>query len=418
MSSKLNISLPLKGWGETQGTILLGFSGGADSTALLHFLITHEPQVHDRIVATHCNFHLRGEESDRDEQFCCQFCKSHGVKLLVRHFDTRGYMDEHHVSLELAARELRYAWWSELLQSDPDAILLTAHHQDDNIETLLFNLMRGTGINGMCGIRNHDRIFRPLLEVSQQEILEYLREEQQDFVTDSTNLIPEATRNKIRLQLLPLMEQILPQVRTGIATTIHHLKQTRALAEERMDEIFATTRQYNVGPNIWEEWDSTDHPELIHEWTARHTSASHRVLQHGTLLYTEPLTYEPDSFVQETLQVKPAFSPDYEILDADKVQMPLTLRHWQTGDRFQPLGMTGTRLVSDIFSDLHLSPMQKFLCRILTDASGTILLLQLPGSALPSGKSFSRLSDTVKTTSATTRFLLISADNDKHSCCL
>lgn len=98
--------------------------------------------------------------------------------------------------------------------------------------------------------------------------------------------------------------------------------------------------------------------------------------------------------------------------------MPLTLRHWQTGDRFQPLGMTGTRLVSDIFSDLHLSPMQKFLCRILTDASGTILLLQLPGSALPSGKSFSRLSDTVKISSATTRCLRISADNDKHSCCL
>ncbi|MBO7378656.1 MAG: tRNA lysidine(34) synthetase TilS, partial [Bacteroidales bacterium] len=166
MNTKQNATL--------SGTLLVGLSGGPDSVALLHML--HKQGC--RLVATHCNFHLRGAESDRDEAFCRNLCRELDIPLLVRHFDTRAYMKEHRVSLELAARELRYQWWQELFEGNPEYThLCLAHHLDDSIETVLFNLMRGTGIQGLTGIPAvNRRIVRPLLGMSRKEILQYLEE--------------------------------------------------------------------------------------------------------------------------------------------------------------------------------------------------------------------------------------------------
>ena len=195
----------------------VALSGGPDSVALLHILHT----LGYECKALHCNFHLRGAESDRDQQFCETLCASLGIPLEVRQFDTFAYMKEHHLSVEMAARELRYNWWQSLT---PIAL---GHHQDDSIETMLMNLMRGTGIHGMTGIvaRNEARhIIRPLLCLSRQDIVDYLSDNGLTYVTDSTNAENETLRNQIRNQLLPLMEQMVPQARQGIAQTMEHLQ--------------------------------------------------------------------------------------------------------------------------------------------------------------------------------------------------
>ncbi len=356
-----------------QGTLLVGLSGGPDSVALLHLLC----EAGYRPVATHCNFHLRGAESDRDEAFCRRLCQELGVTLLVRQFDTRGYMAAHHVSLELAARNLRYDWWQELLQTDYSgsaSYIALAHHQDDSIETLLFNLMRGTGIRGLTGIpATHGRIVRPLLRLTRRDIMDYLQSHGYDYIVDSTNLENEATRNKIRNLLLPLMESINPSARHGIAMTMGHLQQTCALADERLQELFADATRCCEGGVEWYEYRTAD-VSLYHYWQEMHPRARIK----GNLFYTEPnaeqLARQTCDYREEVIEAPlPPFNPDYELFDADRVRLPLHWRHWQEGDRIQPLGMLGSKLVSDLFTNAHYTPVRKLTTWLLTDASGRIL---------------------------------------------
>lgn len=193
---------------DKQGIHLVALSGGADSVALLLVLRDLGYDLH----ATHCNFHLRGNESDRDEQFCVQICEKLGVPLHRAHFDTHVYAEAHHVSIEMAARELRYQYFRQLKDDIKAKDICVAHHRDDQAETVLMNLMRGAGVQGLTGMAPlNDDIARPLLCVSRQEIEAYLEEKGQDYVTDSTNLVADVNRNKIRLQVIPQMEKsILP----------------------------------------------------------------------------------------------------------------------------------------------------------------------------------------------------------------
>lgn len=363
--------------------LLVGFSGGPDSVALLHLL----HQAGYQVVATHCNFHLRGPESMRDEQFCRCFCAERNIPLVVQSFDTRAYMEQHHVSLELAARQQRYAWWHQLLNTQyPDALLCLAHHRDDSIETLLFNLMRGTGIKGLTGIpARNQRIVRPMLHVTRSQILDYLAQQQLPYVTDSTNLENDATRNQIRNQLLPLMEQILPQARQGIALTMQHLQQTQQLANQQLDQLFSATQRRQYENIVWHELQADrvlqQHPqctltvpELFFYWQERYPGAR----RHDTLFYTEPsadaLAAQTCS-LQQTLHTAPfpPFSKQYELFDADTLALPLQCRHWQEGDRMQPLGMTGSKLVSDLFTNAHYTPVQKAVTWVVADARGRII---------------------------------------------
>ena len=190
--------------------LLVALSGGADSVALLRILL----KLGYQCIAAHCNFWLRGKESLRDEEFVTQLCKELKVPLYKTNFDTFAYAKEKSISIEMAARELRYHWFYELKKTTNADSIAIAHHIDDNIETLLLNLIRGSGIKGLTGIppRNQD-IIRPLLCLYREEIEDYLKSIGQAFVTDSTNLETEYTRNKIRLNLLPLMEEINPSVK-------------------------------------------------------------------------------------------------------------------------------------------------------------------------------------------------------------
>lgn len=201
---------------------IVALSGGADSVCLL--LMLQELKYH--IEAAHCNFHLRGNESDSDEKFVIELCKKQDIPLHLIHFDTKTYAELHQVSIEMAARELRYRYF-EQLRTDIDAAgVCVAHHQDDSVETILMNLMRGTGIQGLCGIQPvRERIIRPLLCLSRQEIESWLAEKHQLFVTDSTNLSADILRNHLRLKVIPLLKEMTPAAVDQILTSARRLKE-------------------------------------------------------------------------------------------------------------------------------------------------------------------------------------------------
>ncbi|MBR4845992.1 MAG: tRNA lysidine(34) synthetase TilS, partial [Bacteroidaceae bacterium] len=213
--------------------LLVALSGGADSIALLRILL----ELGYSCVAAHCNFHLRGEESNRDEAFCQTLCKELNIELHVTHFDTTTYAQEKGISIEMAARELRYEWFEDLCRTYGYTRVAVAHHRDDSVETLLLNLVRGTGLAGLTGIRPiNGRIVRPLLSLTRQKIIIYLEALGQEFVTDSTNLQDEYVRNKIRLQIIPLLKKINPQVSEKISETIQHLREVETIYKESIKE--------------------------------------------------------------------------------------------------------------------------------------------------------------------------------------
>lgn len=213
--------------------ILVTLSGGADSVALLRLLLA----MGYTCEAAHCNFHLRGDESVRDEMFVRELCLQLEVPLHVQHFQTTEEAEKRHISIEMAARELRYAWFEQLRLQQGANVIAVAHHKDDSVETLLLNLIRGTGINGLLGIRpKNGNIVRPLLCLDRKEITEYLQEIGQSYVTDSTNLQDEYTRNKIRLNLLPLMQEINPSVKESLLRTAEHLNDAALLYKKGIEE--------------------------------------------------------------------------------------------------------------------------------------------------------------------------------------
>ena len=206
--------------------IVVALSGGADSVALLRVLL----QGGYTCVAAHCNFHLRGKESDRDAAFVQTLCTKLQVPLHIHDFDTKSYAEAHRVSVEMAARELRYAWFEEVREQERAQVIGVAHHRDDSVETFLLNLVRGTGIQGLKGIApKNGAIVRPLLDVGRTDILAFLASIGQDYVMDSTNQRDEFTRNKLRLNVLPLLREINPSVSETIAETARRLSEVDAV---------------------------------------------------------------------------------------------------------------------------------------------------------------------------------------------
>lgn len=378
--------------------LYVGLSGGPDSVALLHILKTLGYQC----VALHCNFHLRGQESNRDQFFCLQLCNFLLVPLEIKEFDTKRYMAEHKMSLEMAARKLRYDWWKEFTHkgpSDSHHFVALGHHLDDSIETMLMNLMRGTGIQGLTGIvpRNDDkRVIRPLLSLTRQDIMDYLRDNQLSYVVDHTNAENDTIRNQIRNRIIPLMEEVLPQARHGIASTLSHLRGTVELSTTEADLLTLLTSSHNRWGIEWKE-ASIDlickfckSPETIEsfvfEWERRFCNPqTHRMHRNEKLIYTAPIdesvfeehkpTLESEVVAISDFSWSNVHNPHCEFFDADKgIQLPLKLRRWKKGDRMIPLGMEGhSKLVSDLFSNQHYSPMQKATTWIVTDASDQLL---------------------------------------------
>lgn len=362
--------------------ILVALSGGADSVALLRLLLA----LGYACEAAHCNFHLRGAESDRDETFVRRLCKEHQIPLHVIHFETEREAEERHISIEMAARELRYAWFEKTRREYGITVVAVAHHQDDSIETLLLNLIRGTGINGLRGIQpKNGNIVRPLLCLSREEIIGYLQDIRQDYVTDSTNLQDEFTRNKIRLNLLPMMQEINPSVKESILKTAQHLNDAAVIYNKGIEEAKQRTLT-KEGINI-QALQKEPTPETILFEILRplgfnasqvkdiyralegqsgkvFSSAGWQVIKDRELLLISPIqkAAKPVLEMKEHVYTKDFIIPrdkNIACFDADKLLHPLSLRLWQHGDTFIPFGMKGKKKVSDYLTDRKFSLLRK-----------------------------------------------------------
>lgn len=369
--------------------VLVALSGGADSVALLRVLT----DLGYLCECAHCNFHLRGEESDRDEWFVRSLCQELQVPLHVKHFETESYAKEKQVSIEMAARELRYAWFEELRKETEAVVIAVAHHRDDSVETFLLNLIRGTGINGLKGIQSKNgNIVRPLLETSREDILDYLAHLKQDYVTDSTNLQDEYMRNKIRLNLLPIMKEMNPSIMESIQETAQKLADAAVIYNEN--------RENTLGKHIRKTSDGKEHLavetvlndiaplSLLHEWLGRHhfnasqikdiyhclmqKQSGKRFVSHDwellrdredlILQHKQEEEHIPEISI-ETVEVNNDFilikDKNIACLDANKVVLPLDIRKWEKGDKFVPFGMKGQKKVSDYLTDKKFSLFEK-----------------------------------------------------------
>ena len=396
----------------TNNLYLVALSGGADSVALLLLLKEHGFNVH----AAHCNFHLRGVESDRDEAFCVELCQELGIELHRAHFDTRTYADLHKVSIEMAARELRYNWFAQLCQDLSAAGVCVAHHRDDSVETVLLNLIRGTGLRGLTGIQpRNGYILRPLLCVSRVEIEAFLTEKGQKYVTDSTNLEADVLRNKVRLQVLPLLRELNPAVSENIQRTAENLGE----AQEVLDAVVGKYKDSNILElSELEKYGSSEY--IIFEWLKNYgfngnqvrqildaecggivsSAMGYDVLKDRSRLIVEKTenypqgvrnvtsrpskrivvpeegTYvldENNTFRVRKCAVYVSKDPYIATLDADKVAFPLTVRRVEEGDWMVPYGMTGRKLLSDLMTDLKMNVFEKRRQLLVVDAQGVIV---------------------------------------------
>ena len=402
------------------GLHLVALSGGADSVALLRILNS----LGYKTEAIHCNFHLRGEESNRDEEFCKALCQQQNIPLHLVHFDTKTYSELHRISIEMAARELRYNHFRQLKEALNAESICVAHHKDDCAETVLMNLVRGTGLKGLTGIRaKNGDIVRPLLCLSRQEIEAYLSSISQDYVTDSTNLTDEATRNKYRLNIFPLLKEINPSVREAITSTARHLEDMLPIVEAALEDcrkkcvslihsnsgeeivkidieelekhpspqfLLFNILSENGIPNIiasqiaenrttqsGKYWE-TDRKFIVKDRNALLISSTPKTItqfvipEEGTYVFGDGKRLSVKRFTKpEGFQISK--SPETVHLDADSTSFPLCLRTIKPGDRFIPFGMKGSKLVSDFLTDRKLSVIEKRQQLCLTDSNERII---------------------------------------------
>lgn len=382
--------------------ILLALSGGVDSVVLAELLL----ELGYTFSAAHCNFHLRGEESNRDAEFVIKWAERKKVKLFVQDFDTYAYMQEKGISLEMAARELRYSWFENLMQENQIDYLLTAHHADDSAETFFINLLRGTGIAGLHGILpKNGNIIRPLLFATRKSILDYAESKNIQFVEDSTNSETKFLRNKIRHRVIPMLKEISPDFDSIIRKNIERLRDTetvfRNTVENVKDEIIirenenikisiAELQSLNpMGIYLYEILSDYGFNESVvnnvsmvldAESGKRFYSKTHCLLKDREYLLIYPIEKEETeteySIDAEITSIIEPFKAKIEVLkdlnfisvpkkanvamlDMDLLNFPLELRHWKQGDSFVPFGMRKKKKLSDFFTSNKYSLLDK-----------------------------------------------------------
>ena len=396
---------------------LVALSGGADSVALLLVL----KRLGYNVEAAHCNFHLRGEESDRDEDFCKDLCRELDIKLHLAHFDTQTDASLHGISIEMAARNLRYNYFEALLKDIDASAVCVAHHKDDSAETLLLNLVRGTGIEGLTGIKSkNNRIVRPFLCVRRNEIINYLEQQNQSFVTDSSNLVNDVQRNKIRLDVMPLLQTINPSVVEHLNQTGEYVEDATAILNATLEQMYdrvvllkteeqmivdierlekeqsssyllwyilknygfnaAQIKQISQGltTSIGRVWESTTHAltinnnKIIVEPLFTCDSKEYRLIEEGLYHLNSKLSIE---IKKESYSIDNDFSKDPKDvwIDADQVVFPLSIRLIKEGDRMIPLGMKGSKLISDMLTDLKVSYFDRQRQYVLLDNKQQII---------------------------------------------
>lgn len=384
-----------------EGSVIVGVSGGTDSVVLLHILMS----LGYSCVIAHCNFHLRMDESDRDELFVRTLAKDLKVPYYSVDFETAKYAEEHKISIEMAARDLRYAWFYELLYNQDAQAIAVAHHADDSIETMLINLVRGTGLKGLTGIqpRNH-KVVRPLLCCSRLELETYLVRHDLDHVEDSTNATMDYQRNKFRNEVLPLLSGINPSVRQTLYDSLTRFEGINAIYQHAIDsmkgeivrnepglikmDIESIQKQPEVPTLMYELLHPYGFgPALVEQITLQLDGESGKVFYSTTHRLVKDRKYllisqnednsieefsiaSDDSIIEVPFPMKitkQVISNDFEVskelkrihVDASKLSFPLLLRRWKEGDSFYPFGMKQRQKISDFFINNKLSLLEK-----------------------------------------------------------
>ena len=417
--------------------ILLALSGGVDSMVLAKLLILYSQRTSSTVNSqsqchlsfAHCNFHLRGDDSNRDEKFVTEFAKENKIPIYIQHFDTESYAKENSLSIEMAARELRYSWFEELKDINNFTKVALAHHGDDQIETFLINMLRGSGIKGLKGMKpQNDFYIRPLLFSNRSQIEAFAKENNIQWVEDYTNNETIYLRNKIRHQIIPLFDEIKENARNSMNFSIDCLSSEndlyRSLIEEKLSMIENVNRDYRFVDNI-HFLKNKEGKQLLFEWVRKYgfnyaqSESMYEAMMNGksgVVFYNDNGQQTTDNSLIASVQkdrieiFKNRFDDDefqiqidsqilrfsdsqilrFSVLkkdedfklikdssvaqfDMDKIAFPLKLRRWKKGDRFRPLGMKGSKLLSDFFNDLGFSTYQKQKVWIMEDANGLIL---------------------------------------------
>ena len=393
--------------------LIIAISGGVDSVVLAHLC----KALKFNFALAHCNFNLRGEDSNADEEFVLDLAEDLDVEVFIQNFDTQAYADEHKRSIQMAARELRYTWFKELAEQLQFDYILTAHHADDNLETFLINFTRGTGLNGLTGIPMlNENIARPLLPFSRAQIETYAKAEQVKWREDASNASRKYLRNKLRHEVVPILKAINPNLLESFQNTIVNLNDTADIVEESLDavlkraitEIDADGISFKVSVfktlnnpkaylfEMFKDFGFTEWNDLVDLLDAQSgkqvLSSTHRLIKHREHIILTAHKQEPqkslilsEAEVQngrietpigtlffEAVESTEDTSKNTIYIDRDKLVFTLEIRPWQEGDFFQPSGMTGKKKISKYLKDEKLSLVEKENTWLLTSANQVV----------------------------------------------
>lgn len=427
--------------------ILLAVSGGIDSMVMLHLFI----RMKSDILVAHCNFNLRGTESDLDEELVGKYAAKNHIPFISVSFDTSGYAAEKGISIQMAARDLRYDWFEKQRSEQNCTLIAVAHNLNDNIETMLINLIRGTGLTGLTGMKpSAGSIIRPLLFASRASIGDYCSELGIPYREDRSNSETLYTRNKIRHLVIPVLREINPSVEETLNATAKrlagldkilsgHIEGIRSVisSERGQSIVFDTERLGEFCSNkamifeLFHPYGITDSlagdlQKLIGGDTGKQLfTRSHRILKNRDEIIVSPLSGNQEkcyliesvgdltslpwilsasvAAVKKGLRV--SRNPGIATIDMDMITLPLIVRRWKKGDWFYPLGMGGRKKLSDYFADRKFSRLQKEEAMILESAGKIVWVMG------------ERLDDRFKVTESTTRALIIELNDPekRHS---
>lgn len=398
---------------DSRDSVLLAISGGLDSLVLLHALLElgFQPQL------AHVNFKLRGAAADEDQLFCERLAKQHQLEFHLATFNTQAYADEHHLSIQMAARELRYGFFDELDAQNNFRAILTAHHGDDQIETVLFKLARGSGLTAIAGIRaQRQKFLRPMLGLLRTDLESFAKARHLAWREDASNADTKYLRNAYRHRLIPLWEEIQPDLKTKILESSRLLREQDQALQALLEEQLAQYLKIEDGVESL-HWSricrKAYFKQVLYHWLAPKGNwdwqAVNNLWQARKGRYTEIETlrlYQGEEYFElrpreevtnvtleikadttkiakpiniefqflEAEKVKISGDPDLHYLAAEELQFPLKLRTWRDGDRFQPLGMSGTKKVSDYWIDQKI-PMAEKSKQLVLESNGEIVAL-------------------------------------------
>ncbi|NHM04063.1 tRNA lysidine(34) synthetase TilS [Flavobacterium celericrescens] len=376
--------------------LLLAVSGGIDSMVLMHLF---QQLLYDISIA-HCNFQLRGNESDGDEMLVKKICQDGYIPYFITSFDTEKYSRDNKLSIQLAARKLRYDWFHELLAENQLDYLVTAHHLDDNVETFLINFIRGTGLEGLSGIPSQNgNIIRPLLPFSRLEIENYALENKIQWREDSSNASDKYFRNKLRHDIVPILKELNTGFLDSFQNTLNYLQQAESLVNDASKLVYekvVVEKENQLEIHLKPLLEYQNYKAYLFQWLKGYGftswndvydlvqaqsgkqvfSETHVLLKDRTILLLYPKNKYDAQVVYKiekeqsnlNFPLNLVFSKAVNIslngnhtifVDADKVQFPLELRKWQEGDYFYPVGMNGKKKLSKYFKDEKYSLLDK-----------------------------------------------------------